>query len=103
MVRQHHLEGTQDHDLDLALCRSSNTLGAGVQNNSGSVLVDDLLEVLQGMRLIFNEWVLVKLSKIDIPVNVVHYWPYFESVKGTHFTQWFILIWWNVYLRFSRA
>ena len=52
------------------------------------------------MRMIFNEWVLLQFSKTEIPVDVVHYWPYFE---GTHFTQWFILIWWNVYLRFSRA
>ncbi len=55
------------------------------------------------MRLIFNEWVLLQFSKTEIPVDVVHYWPYFEYVKITHFKHWLILHWWNVYLRFSRA
>lgn len=67
------------------------------------VLVDDIPEVLPSMIFTFNTWVLEKLGDQTIMVDIVHYWPYFKSVKIKHFRYWLILHWWNVYLRFGRA
>lgn len=87
----------------MAVCRTTRLEANWHQISVCSVLVVSLPEVLQSMRMIFNEWVLLQFSKTEIPVDVVHYWPYFEHVKITHFRHWLLLHWWNIYLRLARA